>query len=225
MFKKPLIILGAFLFLHAVQLKAQPAEPAILPEQVTAWVNSPAYFENIAATFGRARQDLEERLKTREEGVRYAVVFDIDETSLSNLEYENHYRLTFSFKTWDEWIRQARAVPIPSALEFYRWVKTQGLHPFFITGRKQLNPDLNSDPTILNLKQAGFTDFSGIYFRPPAPKGQRVPVRVFKSEARCRIEHAGYRILAVLGDQRSDLEGECLGERTYKIFNPMYTVE
>ncbi|XP_042479640.1 uncharacterized protein LOC122060571 [Macadamia integrifolia] len=47
---------------------------------------------------------------------------------------------------------------------------------------------------------------------------------VFKSEVRKEIEGKGYRIWGNLGDQWSDLLGDCIGSRTFKLPNPMYFV-
>jgi hypothetical protein len=46
----------------------------------------------------------------------------------------------------------------------------------------------------------------------------------YKSEIRRQLEKEGYRIWGNVGDQWSDLQGECLGNRTFKLPNPMYFV-
>jgi hypothetical protein len=46
----------------------------------------------------------------------------------------------------------------------------------------------------------------------------------YKSSIRKEIEEEGYRIWGNVGDQWTDLQGECLGNRTFKIPNPMYCI-
>ena len=48
---------------------------------------------------------------------------------------------------------------------------------------------------------------------------------VFKSAVRRRlVEEEGYRIRGNVGDQWSDLQGDCPGDRVFKVPNPMYFV-
>lgn len=46
----------------------------------------------------------------------------------------------------------------------------------------------------------------------------------FKSEIRKQLMEEGYRIWGNVGDQWSDLLGDCIGNRTFKLPNPMYFV-
>ncbi|KAF7825396.1 Acid phosphatase 1 [Senna tora] len=46
----------------------------------------------------------------------------------------------------------------------------------------------------------------------------------YKSEKRKEIEGEGYRIWGNVGDQWSDLQGYSLGNRTFKLPNPMYFI-
>lgn len=47
---------------------------------------------------------------------------------------------------------------------------------------------------------------------------------VYKSEMRRKIVEEGYRIWGNVGDQWSDLHGQFVGNRTFKLPNPMYFV-
>lgn len=58
--------------------------------------------------------------------------------------------------------------------------------------------------------------------RTKANKGQSAVI--FKSGVRKQIEAEGYRIWGNVGDQWTDLQGESLGNRTFKLPNPMYFV-
>lgn len=46
----------------------------------------------------------------------------------------------------------------------------------------------------------------------------------YKSGIRKQMMEEGYRIWRNVGDKWSDLQGECVGNRTFKIPNPMYFV-
>lgn len=46
----------------------------------------------------------------------------------------------------------------------------------------------------------------------------------FKSAVRRRLAEEGYRIRGNVGDQWSDLQGDCAGDRVFKVPNPMYFV-
>lgn len=64
----------------------------------------------------------------------------------------------------------------------------------------------------------------------PAPAPRRTPEyrgqssSIFKSAVRKQLVDEGYRIRGNVGDQWSDLQGDCAGDRVFKIPNPMYFV-
>lgn len=60
------------------------------------------------------------------------------------------------------------------------------------------------------------------YFRTAAYKGQSAVM--YKSEIRKQLLGEGYRIWGNVGDQWSDLEGDTIGNRTFKLPNPMYFI-
>jgi hypothetical protein len=53
------------------------------------------------------------------------------------------------------------------------------------------------------------------------PGSKKAPARVFKPEARQKIESKGCRIVLNIGDQASDLAG-CCAEWVFKLPNPFY---
>ena len=58
--------------------------------------------------------------------------------------------------------------------------------------------------------------------RTPDYRGQSSSV--FKSAMRKKLAEEGYRIRGNVGDQWSDLQGDNVGDRVFKIPNPMYFV-
>jgi hypothetical protein len=89
---------------------------------------------------------------------------------------------------------------------------------FFITGRRD-RADLRA-ATIKNLLQAGYQGRKELYMRPIASVGS---VSVFKTATRRDIqENQHYRIIANIGDQKSDLDEGKEAEMIFLVANPFY---
>ena len=226
MLNSRLALIGLLFFASCSSHQPKVDEPdnlGLAKQRVKAWLDSEAYPKAVALTYSQVRKDLEALLDERS-NVEYAIVFDVDETVLSNKNY--YVRTDFGFvrQLFEQWVSEARCEAIPAALEFYRWAKAKKFAAFFVTGRLRRNNDVNKDLTILNLRNVSFNNFEGIYFKPKPVAGEPASVVSFKGESRCDIEHKGFKIAAVIGDQYSDLKGSCLGLKTYKIPNPMYFI-
>jgi hypothetical protein len=146
--------------------------------------------------------------------LKLAIVLDIDETSLSNytqLSLADFSNATVALAT----AAVAGASPaIAPTLDLYRRARAAGISVFAITGR----PAAIQTQTQQNLNNAGYTDLSGIFFKPGSE--QVVP---FKSGQRAALEGQGYRIVANVGDQESDLAGGH-ADRSFKLPNPFYFI-
>ena len=193
------------------------------------------YMKDVAAAVDRAQNWIERRSPEVENP---AVVFDIDETSLSNWDVIYHDRFAYfadggcvlSSKVacgWHDWFVSARSTAIAPTLALFRII--QSLHDknggkipvFFITGRRD-EPDMRA-ATETNLRKEGFDSWERLFLRPVDDKGF---VSVYKAEARREIEQK-YRIIANLGDQYSDLIGEPdnnHAEKCFKIPDPFYFI-
>ena len=104
-------------------------------------------------------------------------------------------------------IRQVRSL--------YSYARAQKVAVFFITGRPEPLRALSAK----NLKAAGYT--ASWTSRSSPTSNHDDSLVPYKSGARKKIERKGYRILANLGDQRSDLKGG-YSLKAYKLPNPMY---
>lgn len=144
-----------------------------------------------------------------------AVALDIDETSLSNYTELNTANFTNAQGALILAIASADSPAIGPTLDLYREARARGIAVFAVTGR----PDSVGSFTRDNLNAAGYTDLAGIYFK---PSGE--PTIAFKSASRAAIEQQGYRIVANVGDQESDLEGGH-ADRSFKLPNPFYFIE
>jgi acid phosphatase len=106
-------------------------------------------------------------------------------------------------------IRQTRSL--------YRYARRHHVTVFFITGRRAVM----RATTIANLHRAGYQGRIRIKLRP----NHEAPGRHdgWKARTRARLQARGYRIIANVGDQRSDLDGGH-AQRAFKLPNPMYVI-
>jgi acid phosphatase len=176
------------------------------------------------------QQRVAEAKRSPEEGKALAVVLDIDETSLSN--WPNLKANNFGFIKggpcfeepnlscgFDEWILKGSAQAIPPALKFFADViKTKSVAVFFITGRRHSQ----RSATLSNLDSEGFRGFAGLKTRPDDDHDKSIVK--FKSDQRKAIEADGYKIIASIGDQESDLAGGA-AECVFKVPNPFYFIQ
>jgi predicted secreted acid phosphatase len=194
------------------------------------------YMKDVAGAVAQARAWVQQRAA---EVDNPAVVFDIDETSLSNWEiiYHNNFAYLANGACdlsspnpcgWRDWDLSARAVALQPTLDFFRLVKSLNARNggkvaiFFITGRYE-------DPservaTEWNLRKEGYDTWERLYLRPSSTKGD--PVSKYKTDSRKEIEKK-YKIIANLGDQYSDLIGDLdddHAEQCFKISNPFYFI-
>jgi 5'-nucleotidase (lipoprotein e(P4) family) len=88
-------------------------------------------------------------------GLKPALIFDIDETVLDNSPYQARLvrdKKEFNEDDWARWCKEARAKPLPGAVELTQFAAKHGVTVFFLSNRaKNLN-----DATIANLRNAGF---------------------------------------------------------------------
>ncbi|TYI91576.1 hypothetical protein E1A91_D02G003000v1 [Gossypium mustelinum] len=151
-----------------------------------------------------------------------AWILDIDDTCLSNVIY--YKKKKYGCEPYDPmafkaWAMKGECPAIPGVLGLFSKLVKNGFKVFLITGRDE---ETLAPSTIANLHDQGFIGYERLTFRSPAYKGKSAVV--YKSEIRKQIMEEGYRIWGNVGDQWTDLQGDCLGNRTFKLPNPMYCV-
>jgi hypothetical protein len=146
-------------------------------------------------------------------GKKLALVLDIDETSLSNFDAIKADNFTFGTNSQQEATLETGKA-IPSTVELFNLAKQNGVAVFFITGRRE-NTRAHTES---NLHNQGYDGWQQLFLKPDASTDTTVQ---YKSGARANIESQGYRIVANVGDQYSDLAGghEDVG---FKLTNPFY---
>ncbi|XP_042516365.1 acid phosphatase 1-like [Macadamia integrifolia] len=151
-----------------------------------------------------------------------AWILDIDDTCLSNLLYYKDKRFgcdPFDRTAFKKWMLKGECPAVPAVLELFRKLVSSGFKVFLLTGRDEAR---FGQVTLDNLHDQGYLGYERLIMRSEANKGQGAVV--FKSEIRRGIEGEGYRIWGNVGDQWTDLLGDCSGTRTFKIPNPMYFI-
>ncbi|XP_060218991.1 acid phosphatase 1-like [Lycium barbarum] len=149
-------------------------------------------------------------------------VFDIDETTLSNLPYYAGSdvafgAIAFNSTRFNAWVMEGKAPAIPATLRLYKVVLSLGIKPVILTG----TPEFTRQARITNLMKAGYTSWLKLILKGENDSPKSV---VYKSSKRTELVKAGYRIVGNIGDQWTDLIGENAGSRTFKVPDPMYYI-
>jgi predicted secreted acid phosphatase len=192
------------------------------PAQIREYRDSGKWAKQVAQVTKKARLWLQARTASRHAPRKPALVLDIDDTSIDlypcfaadNFGYENGsfdafpgLLTTCALKTDVPAIKPTRAL--------FQRAKKLKVAVFFVTGR----PEALRDGTLQELRHAGYTGKYQLVLQPnDYSKPSKVP---YKSSARRAIQKRGFKILANVGDQKSDLKGGA-SERTFLIRNLMY---
>jgi len=152
-------------------------------------------------------------------GEKLAIVFDIDETVLSNWSTEVHDDFAYVPADWNLCVQLWCGRAILPTLRLFKEAEKDKVAVFFITGR----PETQRNDTATNLRAEGFDQWVGLYLRPVNhPASQAVDE--YKSGDRADILGKGYRIVVNVGDQMSDLTHAPLAEHSVKLPNPFYFI-
>jgi predicted secreted acid phosphatase len=205
-----------------------PSQPPNVGDAITAaatYHDSGDYDRDLAAVAEQATDWIAERAAS---ATRPAVVFDIDETALSNWEVikrDNFGRpiggscdLALDGPCgWAAWDQLAADPAIAPTLLIFKKAIELKVAVFFITGR----PENQRSATEKNLQSAGYAGYQKLYMVPDGAKfGSATD---FKTPVRAEIEAEGHTIIANIGDQPSDLFGGH-AEKMFLLPNPFYRV-
>jgi len=139
------------------------------------------------------------------EGMQPAIIFDVDETVVSNVDFQ----LTFErpFQNWklDEWSSSGPSSPVPGFTDFARAARDAGVELYFVTNRPCEPIDGNDDPcpqqgtTLDDIAEAGIqTDADHVmlaYEREDWTKEKLV---------RRKLIAKTHRIIMLIGDDLND---------------------
>lgn len=203
----------------------QPANIGDLKTEATAYYDSGAYLTELQLAAAPAIWWIDEEASRVQ---RPAVVFDIDETALSNWDaiQANDFGRVFDGPCteppkgpcgWEAWDLRGQSTVIPPTKDVFDAARRNNAAVFFITGR----PESQRAATVRNLQATGYTGYAELIMEPVG--AQYDSAADFKAPHRAHIEEQGYRIIANIGDQPSDLDGG-FSERTYLLPNPFYRI-
>ncbi|WP_083238734.1 5'-nucleotidase, lipoprotein e(P4) family [Caloranaerobacter ferrireducens] len=162
----------------------------------TSWVQNSAEYRALCyQAFNLAKMILDNDLATNDSTEKRAIIVDIDETVLDNSAYEAHLigkDYGYSSKTWNPWMAEGIAEPIPGAVEFLNYAADKGVEVFYISNRKMVG----FEGTLKNLKEKGF----------PFADEEHIMLRTAESSKKARREKVdeNYRIVLLMGDNLND---------------------
>ena len=159
-----------------------------------------------------------------------AIILDVDETVLGSLPYQAwlvKHDQPFTPVSWNAWVSESSAEPLPGALEFVQYARRKGVAVFYLSNRAYHGAlDRNADGqitpgeeqvelksyTIANLLRLGFLPQSNIsnedsvILRGETGKEGQVRPGWASSDKTARRESlsSGYRIVLVMGDDLND---------------------
>ncbi|KAH6769385.1 HAD superfamily [Perilla frutescens var. frutescens] len=151
-----------------------------------------------------------------------AWILDVDDTCISNLFYYRTKRYgcePFDPVGFKAWAVSGRCSAVPDVLRLFVKLIGTGFKVFLVTGRDE---ETLGQATLRNLETQGFFGYERLILRTGVFKGQSAIA--YKSAVRKQLAEEGYRIWGNVGDQWSDLQGEYVGNRTFKLPNPMYFI-
>ena len=147
-----------------------------------------------------------------------AVIFDVDDTALSNYEISKKLDFGYDYTIVQDWVMSAKLPAIKQTKDFYDFLKSKNIKRIFLTSR---NFD-EYDATYKNLIDQGYTGFDTLIVRSKLDKD--LGSQNFKTKERENLTKAGYEIIATVGDQWTDLNGGFSGIKI-KVPNYLYKVK
>ena len=212
-----LLAAAVMLVLPVSQYAVEPANLNDAKWAVQQYASSGEYGRDLAAVALSANKYVTRRVARAQPDQKLAIVFDIDETALTNLAEMVENDFGYVPAAWNRWLAEARAPAIVPVQVVYENALRHHVAVFFITARHESQ----RASTEKNLREVGYETWQKVYFM---ADDVEKPVRLYKTGIRSQIETDGYTIIANIGDQASDLQGGH-AEKTFKLPNPFYIVK
>lgn len=173
----------------------------------TAWVAAgEGWADEAIAVYDEAKAYVLENAVTREDNT-WAVVLDLDETVMNNVEYQIRRESigeSYTSESWYDWTQEKSATLVPGAADFLEAVNAAGGHVAFVTNRSDTE-QLATEENLADLGLKRGEDFRVLLTR-ARPDGA--------SEKDARYDlvgpllaaqgYPGVEIVAYLGDNNGD---------------------
>ncbi len=164
------IALAAFVLTGCASAPVSPQKPPA--DLGVLWVRTAGEYEALGRqAYAAAAADLERLLADRSwsalpghsaaGGLAPAIIFDIDETVLNNVQFQLEHEPPFSDEKFDAWHATHEVPAVPGAREFVQRARGAGVELFFVTNRRCAPMEGASGPcpqeriTIQDLHDAG----------------------------------------------------------------------
>ena len=198
-------------------LTNEPKNLSTHKAEVAEYVNSGLYMKDLEASVSGASEYLIRRSKLG--GDNLTVIFDIDETVLSNLPHMREADWGYQPKYWNVWVAEADAPALEPVKKVYQTAIENNIKVVFLTGRTEAD----RIPTARNLRLQGMGKYEKLVLRPNSGPGKTEKAVIFKTRVRKDLTDEGNTVIASFGDQQSDVEGGYV-ERKFKLPNPFYKI-
>ncbi|XP_060205821.1 acid phosphatase 1-like [Lycium barbarum] len=228
-----LIVVGATAAAAAPQINCQSWRLAVETNNIRDWT-VPAQCKGYVSEYMTGQQYRDDCNAVVNAAIEYARtlnvskegkdlwVFNIDETTLSNVPYYARPEVGFgttrsNMLKFESWIKEGKSPAIPSALILYKTLLDLGIKPIFITDTKEELREVR----MTNLKKVGY--HSWFKFISKGKNDSSVYSEHsgnWKTQRRAELVKAGYRLVGNLGGW-DDIIIDFL-MRTFKMPNPMY---
>ena len=188
--------------------------------ELTTYLNSHSYLNEINSVTKPALAFLKQQVaknEARKNPRKLAVVFDIDETLLSNTEQMIKFNFGGNQQIYSAYNQQATAALIEPTSEIFHYALDHRVAVFLITGRE-------NELRAATLKNLHLRNLDGFKRLDMWPLHSKQTVGHFKSSKRCQIVKEGYDIVLNIGDQNSDMDFQCSGLKKVKLPNPFYYI-
>jgi acid phosphatase len=210
-------LITLFVFLFASEITAQNNFFLTSQGDVFDYYNSGGYDTELNAILDEVIPYID---NIQVEKGKTAIVFDLDETLLSNEKfyYEIYKGLTVhNDSTEAAWIMSSGPTALPTK-RLYDYVLGRGFTIFIITGSSA-----SAQPYIENnLKNNGYTGYTQLICKPQ--QFEDTTALAYKSYYRKQLTEQGYNIVANVGDQYSDMGGGYSG-MFIRLPNYLYYIE
>jgi len=179
---------------------------------------------------GKMRLDDILSKRPKNEGLKPAIVLDIDETILDNSPHLAWFVLNGKGKSfnWSEWFSRGEAMPLPGAVEFLQYADSRGVSIYYISNRKEAQ----KEATMKNLQSVGApqVDAEHVLLKQPGEQGKETRrIKVAKTHDIVLLfgdnlgDFSGFDQLSVSGRiQAVDKSKEEFGKKLIVFPNPMY---
>ncbi len=187
---------------------------SVVKEKIKEYHSSGKYDSDLNLIINNAKKEFS-KIKPQAKSL---VIFDIDETVLSNYQFGLKYEFGYNENIWDEWVSSKNATAIKEVKGLYDMLLSKGFKVAFITGRNRSHYDATRE----NLINEGYTKFDTLITR--KMDALKTTALDYKSKERKLLVKNGYEIVGTVGDQFSDLEGPYHGIQV-KLPNYQYIVK